>query len=114
MRVRVLYFGLVVVLFSFTLLPHPASAQGQPRHAAVHFALGTVAVATSVVYGTAKVVYAVLGSATGGVAWLLTGGDSDTARRIIQPAVRGDYVVTPAHLTAERSLEFVGRDPYRY
>ena len=30
---------------------------------------------------------------------------------VITPAVRGDYVVTPAHLRGERELEFIGRDP---
>jgi hypothetical protein len=59
------------------------------------------------------VVYAVLGSATGGLAYLLTGGDGHTARNITQKAVRGDYVVTPEHLTAEQPLVFVGIDPYR-
>ena len=114
MRVRVVRFGLVACLvIPGSLVAWPATAHGQTRHAAVQFALGTASVATTLVYGTTKVIYAVLGSATGGMAWLVTGGDSETARKIIQPAVRGDYVVTPEHLMSEQPLVFVGRDPYR-
>jgi hypothetical protein len=97
---------------SLGLLPVSAWAQA-PRHAGVHFGLGLASVGCTFFYGTAKVLYAVLGSATGGLAWLLTGGNGETARSIVQPAVRGDYVVTPENLTSERSLVFVGRDPYR-
>jgi hypothetical protein len=31
--------------------------------------------------------------------------------RVVTPAVRGDYVVTPSHLRMERRLEFYGQDP---
>ena len=39
-----------------------------------------------------------------GLAWALTGGNGEIARGIVQPAVRGDYVVTPANLTSEEPL----------
>jgi hypothetical protein len=32
-------------------------------------------------------------------------------KAVITPSVRGDYVVTPAHIRMEESLEFLGRDP---
>jgi hypothetical protein len=80
----------------------------------MHFTLGTLSAVSTLVYGTAKFCYAVLGSGVGGLAYLITGFDGETARTIIQPAVRGDYVVTPENLTAEEPLIFVGRDPYRY
>jgi hypothetical protein len=92
---------------------YPASAQAGPRHAAAEFALGTLAVASTIPYGIVKVGYAVLGSAVGGLAYLITGFNDETAREVIQPAVRGDYVVRPEHLTADVPITFVGRDPYR-
>lgn len=92
----------------------PAAAQGAPRHAAAEMGLGIASAAVTLLYGPAKVLYALLGTATGGLAWALTGGSGETARSIIQPAVRGDYVVTPENLTSERPLVFAGRDPYRY
>ncbi len=95
------------------LAPISAHAQGQTRHAASHFALGTCSALLNFVYGPVKVIYAVVGSATGGLAWIITGGDGQVARKIIQPAVRGDYAIVPDNLTFDRPLHFVGRDPYR-
>ena len=63
------------------------------------------------VYGTVKTVYAIVGTITGGLAFALTGGRGDVAREIIQPAVRGDYAITPDILTGQQPLVFVGRDP---
>jgi hypothetical protein len=115
MGVRVVSWLLVVCLVLPALgTPLSARAEDRPRNAAAHFGLGVAAVACTFVYGTAKVIYAVLGSATGGLAWVLTGGNGEVARGIVQPALRGDYVLTPANLTSEEPFSFVGRDPYRY
>jgi hypothetical protein len=73
--------------------------------------LGAAAVLTSLLYGPVKLVYALGGLIVGGFAWPLSGGDSDVMWRIMNPAIRGDYVVTPAHLRGEQPLEFFGRDP---
>jgi hypothetical protein len=75
--------------------------------------LGVLAGDSTFLWAPAKVIYAVLGTAVGGVAYVLTGFNPENAREIIQPAVRGDYVVTPANLTADEPIAFVGRDPYR-
>ena len=92
-------------------LPLPARADEAPeRNIFMHYGLGVGAVLCTLVYGPVKVVYATLGSLTGGVAWLLTGGRTDVPREIIQPAIRGDYVVTPEHLTFNQPLMFVGKE----
>jgi hypothetical protein len=89
----------------------PGSARAAERHVATQFALGAGSVLGTFVYGTVKTVYAVLGSITGGLAFALTGGRGDVASAIMQPALRGDYVIVPEHLTLERPLIFAGRDP---
>ena len=58
-----------------------------------------------------KMVYALCGLVFGGMAWGLSGGDSDVMLAVVTPSVRGDYVVTPSHLRMERRLEFFGSDP---
>jgi len=73
--------------------------------------IGTAAALCTLLYGPLKIVYAGLGLIFGGVAWGLSGGDSQVASSVITPAVRGDYVVTPSHIRMEESLEFMGRDP---
>lgn len=73
--------------------------------------LGLGSVLASLVYGPTKVVYAVAGATVGGLAFLFSGGDADVAGVILTPSVRGDYVITPAHLRGEREIEFLGREP---
>lgn len=89
----------------------PATAYAEDRGAATEFALGAGSFAATAVWGSAKVVYAVGGTVIGGLAWVLSGGRTDVARAIVQPAVRGDYIVTPDHLLGRRPISFIGRDP---
>jgi hypothetical protein len=70
---------------------------------------GVLCVATNILYMPAKIVYAGLGSITGGLAWLLTAGDTDTAMSIWSPSVGGTYVVSPAMLRDEEPILFSGR-----
>jgi hypothetical protein len=91
--------------------PVAARADEAPeRNIMMHYGLGVGSVLCTLVYGPVKIVYATLGSITGGLAYLLTGGRLDVPREIIQPAIRGDYVVTPEHLTFNQPLMFVGKE----
>ncbi len=90
---------------------NPADARAQEPSAASEAGVGALAALSTLVYGPVKVVYAAGGVIVGGFAWALSGGDRDVMNAIFTPAVRGDYVVTPAHLRGERPLEFIGRDP---
>ena len=69
------------------------------------------AVGLSLLYTPVKLVYSTLGVVIGGFAYGLSAGDSDVAKAVLTPAVRGDYVVLPEHIRGERSLEMIGRDP---
>jgi hypothetical protein len=73
--------------------------------------LGAAAAICTLFYGPAKVVYALSGLIFGGLAWGLSGGDSDVLKAVVTPAVRGDYVVTPSLLRGDRPIEFFGKDP---
>jgi hypothetical protein len=73
--------------------------------------LGAAAAACTLLYGPAKLLYAGLGSFGAGLAWVLSAGDNDVAGRVLNRSLRGDYVVTPAHLRGERPLVFIGHDP---
>ncbi len=57
--------------------------------------LGVVSVVSSAIYSPIKINYAALGALTGGVAWVVTGGNTKIADGIWRPAVSGDYVITP-------------------
>ena len=73
--------------------------------------LGLGSAVCSVIYAPVKIVYAVGGLIVGGFGWALSGGDSTVAKRIVNPAVRGDYIITPDVLRGRESLEFFGGDP---
>ena len=70
---------------------------------------GSAAAISSLVYGPVKMAYSVLGTVFGGIAWALSGGDTEVMTAVISPAVRGDYVITPSHLRGETPVEFIGR-----
>ncbi len=67
---------------------------------------GTLAVLTNVVYVPAKLAWAGVGGITGSLAYLVTLGDAQTAKRIWQPTLGGTYVLTPAILKGEEPLIF--------
>ena len=90
---------------------NPADARAQESSAAAEAGMGMLAALSTLVYGPIKIVYATLGLVAGGFAWALSGGDGDVMNAVFTPSVRGDYVVTPAHLRGEKPLEFIGRDP---
>jgi hypothetical protein len=108
-RHRMTAFVLSAALCATSLVP--GSALAAQRSAAGEAGLGLLSVFTTLVYGTVKITYAALGALTGGAAYVLSGGNPDLSRVLLERSLRGDYVVTPEMLTGERSLVFVGRDP---
>ncbi len=70
--------------------------------------LGTAVANTG--YLPAKVIVAGLGLATGSVVAFLTGGDQRAAYSIWVPTASGTWILTPAHFTGERPIEFLGTD----
>jgi len=73
--------------------------------------LGAASALSSLIYGPVKVAMAVTGLVVGGLAYPLSGGDSDITMKVINRSVRGDYVVTPANLRGEQPLEVFGSAP---
>ena len=65
-------------------------------------ALGVASVLGSAIYSPVKIPYAALGAFTGGVVWIVTGGKTEVAQKIWEPALRGDYVITPQMLQGDK------------
>lgn len=70
--------------------------------------LGLGAVLSNVVYMPAKMVYGALGSVTGGLTYLLTGGSYETAQNVWVASLGGTWVVVPDNLTGQTPVEFSG------
>ncbi len=64
--------------------------------------------ALSLLYTPIKVTYAVLGGFFGGFAYILTGGNTDTATAIWDSSLGGTYVIQPEHLRGDESILFMG------
>ena len=93
-----------MLLCAVGVFPAQASADSETR-----WGIGSALI--NVLYLPAKVTYAATGAVFGGIAWGLSGGDRGVAEAVIDPAIHGDYLVTPAHLRRERRLEFVASGP---
>ncbi len=113
----------LVLALSVSLAPLPAIAEELPQAqgptpqaselatTAEDFGYGVGSVLSSLFYSPFKLTYAGLGLLTGGMGFVLSAGNADVANNIINPAVRGNYVVTPSHLKGEEPLIFVGPPP---
>jgi hypothetical protein len=105
--------GAFVLALAACIAAGPAAAEEivsqETRETASQGGMGAAAGLTSVVYAPLKVAYAAGGSVVAGLAYVLSGGDKDVAKPIFDASVRGDYVVTPQHMSGERDLEFIGR-----
>lgn len=75
--------------------------------------LGVASALLTLPYGPAKIVYAGLGGIVGGATWVLTGGNTETAKTVWEPSFYGDYVITPDHLRGKKPLRFFGVSPYQ-
>jgi hypothetical protein len=69
---------------------------------------GALATLSNLGYMPAKLVYATFGMATGGLAYVLTAGDSQTAETIWTTSMGGTYVLTPRMLRGEDPIAFAG------
>ncbi len=114
---------LIVVLISLLMLsPFNLSAAEAPMEkeppsqtmepsSGEDLGYGVGSVLASMFYSPFKITYAGLGLITGGLGYVLSAGNTNVANNIINPAIRGDYIVTPAHLKGEEPLIFVGPPP---
>ena len=90
---------------SLVIAPLPAAAEGP----VANLAYGAGSALASLVYGPAKILYALGGGVVAGFAYLFSGGDGAVAEPIIDAAMRGDYVISPEQLTGDRDIHFIGR-----
>jgi hypothetical protein len=90
-------------------------AQDNTGHDQIHsatptqFGIGAASVLLSIPYGAAKVTYAALGSVIGGFAYAFSAGDTDAAKAVWTPSLRGTYVLTPDHLKGDKPIQFMGK-----
>jgi hypothetical protein len=62
----------------------------------------------SIPYFVGKGAFAIGGGIIGGLAYVFSGLNEQTAKSIWIPSMYGTYVITPEHLTGERPVRFLG------
>lgn len=98
----------VLLLFAQGLFAPVASAR---EDSASEAGLGAASVLLTIPYGAVKVAYAILGGITGGIAYVVTGGNLKTAQTVWDTSMRGTYIITPEHLRGEKPVRFLGATP---
>ena len=108
---KLLLYGLCVTML-LLLFSSPGSATSCEEHSrAKQGGLIVSSTAASVPYFVSKMIYALGGSLVAGSINLFSlGYGQETATRVGTQAVYGDWIVYPAILTGERSLQFIGTD----
>jgi len=96
----------MILTLTLVLGARPALAEDDDFLAKAGIGLGTALV--NVLYIPAKFTYATVGTVIGGLAWVLTLGDTDTAMGVWEPTLGGSYVVTPSMLRGDEPIEFSG------
>jgi len=72
--------------------------------------LGLGAAVANTGYVPAKVVVAAVGLVAGGLAGVLTGGNARAAYGLWVPTATGTFLLTPAHFSGEKPVQFFGSD----
>jgi len=81
----------------------PLSSEEEPS-----LGLQVASGALSVLYTPFKVVYAGLGGLMGGLAYLVTAGNAQTAQSVWDASLHGTYWLTPNHLQGKEAIRFKG------
>lgn len=98
---------LSVVALALALLSAP-EARAADDTAIGTFGWGLSAGLCTLVYTPIKVAYAATAIPLGGLVWIFSAGNVESATRVIVSATTGDFVVTPEHLQGSRTLNFIG------
>jgi hypothetical protein len=100
---KVVLIGLLVSVLSRVSL-----AEAGEAHYWGDAGWGVLTVVANIPYVPAKLLYAAVGTLTGGLAYLVTVGDTETAQKVWSPSLGGSYVVTPAMLRGDEPILFNG------
>ncbi|MDH5667597.1 MAG: hypothetical protein OEY86_06280 [Nitrospira sp.] len=102
--VVVLAFSAVVVAPAWSQSADTDTRQGTPAGIGMQIA----AVSATVPYFVGKGAFAIGGGIIGGLAYVFSGLNLETAKSIWIPSMYGTYLITPEHLTGDRPVRFLG------
>ena len=65
--------------------------------------------ALTIPYIVAKSAFALTGAIVGGVGYVFSGGNQDTAQAVWTTSICGTYIIRPAHLRGQEPVDFLGK-----
>lgn len=109
-HVRTVVFIIVLVYSSMVAAPSwsQSSSTDAQQGTASGAGLGAASAVATILYFPFKGAFALGGGIVGGLAYLFSGLNEQTAKSIWVPSIYGTYVITPEHLTGERPIRFIG------
>lgn len=107
---RLSSLAIIIVLAFSTVAPawsqSPNAAAQERTPAGVGMQLA--ALGATIPYFVGKGAFAIGGGIVGGCAYLFSGLNEQAAKSIWIPSMYGTYILTPEHLTGDRSVHFLG------
>lgn len=101
----------VATVTTLVLTSGSARAEDVDR-AAGDAGLGMATVFANVFYMPVKIGYAAVGGVTGGLGYVVTGGNKEVAQRVWVNSLGGDYVLSREMVAGDEPIEFSGKtDP---
>jgi hypothetical protein len=98
----------VATVLAWAVLAAPAAARAESPSLGEQYGLGLVSGFGTLLYFPFKMVYATIGGLVGGMTFLVTLGNEETANAVWGPTLGGTYVLTPSMLAGEDTVEFAG------
>lgn len=104
---------LLIVSMMYLILLPPGSALADESSADADSSEGTgievASWALTVPYAIGKGAFALGGAVVGGLGYVFSGGNFDTAKAIWTRSIYGTYLIRPAHLRGEEPVHFLGQ-----
>lgn len=113
--------SVAMVCAIWMVIATPAAAQDAEYQdegsTATRAGLGVASFLATIPYGVTKVAFAAVGGIVGGLAYVFSGADTETAQHVWTTSMYGTYVITPDHLRGDKAVRFLGvaenhSDPY--
>ena len=103
---------LILTFMGLTMIP-PGSALAEDQASGTDSSDDTgIKVASwllTVPYCAGKTAFAIAGSVVGGLGYVFSGGNTETAQSVWTKTVYGTYILRPAHLRGEEPIHFLGK-----
>lgn len=110
MRVSIVVFIAVLTYGSMVAVPSwsQSSSTDTQQGTASGAGIGAASAVATILYFPFKGAFALGGGIVGGLAYIFSGFNEQTAKSIWVPSIYGTYVITPEHLTGDRPVRFIG------